>query len=268
MFLDSYVKEIRNLELALQEAFDRLKKGGDGEALHDLRIAVRRIRSLIAPLRTLPENRPLRETAAAVGRLTTPTRDLEVLAVELQEQRHPILAKRRRDRLQQDYQQIIASAELQLLFDALRQWPEAFQQSELGSNSKGLKRTIRLAVEKQVSKLDKAIDDPAYDRHQLRILVKRTRYLTDAFPSLSPLSADATKTLKKVQAALGAWHDHFQWLLRSQQEKDLKVVQQRWSQAAAEELMAAEKRLRKLARLLPDGDRKKASRRKSPKRKR
>nr|WP_235991186.1 CHAD domain-containing protein [Halopseudomonas xiamenensis] len=48
MFLDSYVTEIRSLETALLKAHERLAVEADDEALHDLRIAVRRIRSLIA----------------------------------------------------------------------------------------------------------------------------------------------------------------------------------------------------------------------------
>nr|WP_242070876.1 MULTISPECIES: CHAD domain-containing protein [Pseudomonas] len=42
----------------------------DSEALHDLRIAVRRIRSLLRPMRALSEVAALNFAAAGVGRLT------------------------------------------------------------------------------------------------------------------------------------------------------------------------------------------------------
>lgn len=258
MFLDSYVTEIRSLETALLKAHGRLAAEADEEALHDLRIAVRRIRSLIAPLRSLPENQALREAATEVGRLTTPTRDLEVLIAELHQRGEHALAQARLPQLEVQHRQIVEAPQLTRLFNQLQQWPAAFQASGLGGDSRKLKRTIRKALDRQVGKLHKALDDADFDRHRLRILVKRTRYLTDAFPSLSPLSSKATKSLKKAQAALGAWHDHYQWLLRSQQESDLQVLEPAWEEAAEQELAEAETLLRKLAKVLPNHKKKRS----------
>lgn len=256
MFTDSYVAEIRSLEEALLGAYGRLDEGVDGEALHDLRIAVRRIRSLTAPLRSQPESQALRETAADVGRLTTPTRDLEVLIVELQQRGHDTLADARHPRLQTEHQQIVAAPELQRLFAALQQWPVAFRTSKLGEDAHALKRIIDKALTRQIDKLHAALKDPEFDRHQLRILVKRTRYLTDAFPQLSPLPSAATKSLKKAQAALGAWHDHFQWGLAVRRENDLQPLALQWAEASEQELEEAEVALSELAKLLPKGQKK------------
>ena len=251
MFTDSYVAEIRSLEEALLEAYRRLDEAADVEALHDLRIAVRRIRSLTAPLRSQPESQTLREAAAEVGRLTTPTRDLEVLIIELQQRGHDTSADVRRRRLQTDYQLIVAAPELQRLFAALQQWPVAFRKSKLGEDSQALKRIIGKALTRQIDKLHAALKDVEFDRHQLRILVKRTRYLTDAFPQLSPLPTAATKSLKKAQAALGAWHDHFQWGLAARRESDLQPLALQWEEASKQELKEAEVALSELAELLP-----------------
>jgi len=228
-----------------------LDEAADEEALHDLRISVRRIRSLITPLRSQPESQALRKAAADVGRLTTPTRDLEVLIVELQKRGHDTLADVRRQRLQTEYRQIVAAPELQRLFAALQQWPAAFRESKIGGDSQKLKRIIGKALTKQVKKLHAALEDAEFDRHQLRILVKRTRYLTDAFPQLSPLPSAATKSLKKAQAALGAWHDHFQWGLAVRRESDLQPLALQWKEASEQELKEAEVALSELARLLP-----------------
>ncbi|NLP31566.1 MAG: CHAD domain-containing protein [Oligella ureolytica] len=44
----------------------------------------------------------------------------------------------------------------------------------------------------------------------MRILVKRARYMNDAFPGVPPLSDKAANALKNAQTALGVWHDHYQ----------------------------------------------------------
>lgn len=256
VFTDSYVVEIRSLEETLLGAYRRLDEGVDGEALHDLRIAVRRIRSLTAPLRSQPESHALREAAADVGRLTTPTRDLEVLIVELQQRGHHSLADARRPRLQAEHRQIVAAPELQRLFAALQQWPVAFRTSKLGEDAHALKRIIGKALTRQVDKLHAALKDAEFDRHQLRILVKRTRYLIDAFPQLSHLPTVATRSLKKAQAALGAWHDHFQWGLATRRESDLQPLAPQWEDASEQELKEAEVALSELGKLLPKGQKK------------
>lgn len=251
MLLDKYVVEIQNLTAALRDAYRRLDENTDDEALHDLRIAVRRIRSLIGPLRSLPENHALREAAAEVGRLTTPTRDLEVLIVELQERGYTTLASARRTSLPAEYRQIVQAPELQRLFAELEEWPAAFARSKLGNDSHELNRVLVKALTRQVRKLHAGVADAEFDRHQLRILVKRTRYINDAFPSMSPLPAVAAASLKKTQAALGAWHDHYQWCLRAQQEADLGPLAQEWADAGKQALMVAEAALKKLAGVLP-----------------
>lgn len=77
-----------------------------------------------------------------------------------------------------------------------------------------LGRTSVQHLDKQAERLKVALADAQFDRHQLRILVKCTRYLVDTFPQSSPLSSEATASLKTVQSALGSWHDHFQWCLK------------------------------------------------------
>ncbi len=250
MFLDKYVVEIQNLAVDLREAFTRLEGNIDDEALHDYRIIVRRIRSLIGPLRKLPENRALREAAADVGRLTTSTRDLEVLVAQLQQQGYSALAEQRGASLQGEYRKIVQSPVLQRLFIELELWPAAIAQSRPGSEPRKLKRIVSKALKRQLEQLQEGVVDEDFDRHELRIIVKRSRYLTDAFPELSPLSKKATAALKKAQAALGAWHDHYQWGLRARQEADLQPLLESWAKSEKKELAAAEKALKKLAAIL------------------
>ncbi|MGA4475838.1 CHAD domain-containing protein [Ectopseudomonas chengduensis] len=249
--VEKYVSEIIILEVALFHARARLEAGSDTEALHDLRIAVRKIRSLVIPLRVFTDLDPLREAAARVGRVTTPTRDLEVMIAELDSHGLSGPAAARRSRLNSNYRQILAAPELDELFTALDRWPEKFRAATSTHSAKALKKVVSKALEKQVRKLRAALHDEQFDRHELRILVKRTRYLTEAFPQLSPLSPKAAKSLKAVQSALGSWHDHFQWCLQTRIEADLQPLERLWAEASAIELELAEKEIRNLKRLLP-----------------
>ncbi|CAI8704574.1 MULTISPECIES: CHAD domain-containing protein [Pseudomonas] len=257
-FIDTYIKEILGLEVALFHARSRLEAETDSEALHDLRIAVRRIRSLLAPLRSLKEVTALREAAAEVGRMTTPARDLEVIVSELEHRGMPEAAATRRSRLKTDYRKILTDPTLNGLFAALDQWPSAFRKSGVGSDSKIMQKVIVKALTRHIDKLHRALDDEQFDRHELRILVKRARYLTDAFPELSPLSKKAAKSLKAVQSALGSWHDHFQWCLKVKLEPDLEPLKHLWVEASIDELHQAEDEMKDLKLLLPKISDKKA----------
>lgn len=251
MFLDKYVAEIQRLTTALHKAFERLEQYTDDEALHDYRVIVRRIRSIIGPLSKVPENQALRETAAVVARLTTPIRDLEVLIAELEKRGYPEQAEERRALLQDQYQAIVGAPEVQRLFDELEKWPAEFAKSELGDDSAKLKQVLSKALKKHLKRLQAGVIDVDVDRHQLRILAKRARYIVEAFPSLSPLSVEAVKELKKAQSDLGDWHDSHQWGLRAQRETDLEPLAELWKASERQELLAAEKGLKKLLAALP-----------------
>ncbi|WP_132564798.1 CHAD domain-containing protein, partial [Pseudomonas aeruginosa] len=78
-FIDELLAEVIGQQVALMSAVARLEARTDGEALHDLRIALRRLRSLLRPIRGVPGVEELEHAAAEVGRLSGPIRDLEVL---------------------------------------------------------------------------------------------------------------------------------------------------------------------------------------------
>ncbi|MGB4488437.1 metal-chelation protein CHAD (plasmid) [Pseudomonas veronii 1YdBTEX2] len=249
-FVDSFVAQIVAVEVALYHAHARMNAKTDSEALHDLRINLRRIRSLLRPLREIEGITPLNEAAAEVGRLTTPERDLEVLIEELEAQGFTKQANVRKANLQTRYSRIVKSRAVNQLFSQLDEWPPLFRTAERAGALRNIKKQITKRLHKQVERLKTALADPQFDRHQLRILVKRTRYLNDAFPQLSPLSGEAAASLKTVQTALGSWHDHFQWCLKARHEKDLQPLAEAWHAAAETALLKAEAQLAKLLRLL------------------
>ena len=250
-FVDKFVAEILTLQVALYHSRARLEARTDGEALHDLRISVRRIRSLLRPMRSMSEATALNNAAAEVGRLTTPARDLEVLIEELEERGFPDQAQFRKAQLDSDYLKFLKSPALKNLFIQLDEWPSAFRLAEINGGLQHVQRQIAKALTKQIDRLHAAVDDSESDRHELRILVKRTRYLTEAFPKLSPLSSKAASSLKALQSALGAWHDHYQWCQKASVESDLHPLEEVWQRCAATALEKAEAQLAELAKLLP-----------------
>lgn len=250
-FADKYVAEIIRLQVTLYHARARLEARVDSEALHDLRISVRRIRSLLRPFRSISEMSALNDAAAELGRQTTPTRDLEVIIPELERRGFLEAAQVRRSRLSAKYDAILGGSALDQLMSELDDWPTEFRTVERDGGFDHIQRLIRKALGKQVNRLHMAISDTQFDRHQLRTLVKRTRYLTEAFPELSPLSKNEAKLLKVLQSALGDWHDHYQWCQYALVEKDLRPLQSVWSQCAASALERAEFQLSDVVKLLP-----------------
>ncbi|NPZ33071.1 CHAD domain-containing protein, partial [Pseudomonas aeruginosa] len=66
-FIDELLAEVIGQQVALMSAVARLEARTDGEALHDLRIALRRLRSLLRPIRGVPGVEELEHAAAEIG---------------------------------------------------------------------------------------------------------------------------------------------------------------------------------------------------------
>jgi len=226
--VDELVAQVVSLEVRLLACHARVDALTDEEGLHDLRTTVRRLRSLLRPLRGLPGVEQVELAAQRVGNLTTPIRDREVLAAYLHRQGHHVAAARRTAQLSEDYWAVARSAELKQLFDML----DAFPRFLRASQHQGLLRKLRKRIEKRLDKqweaLDEALHDPLHDRHRLRLLIKRVRYAAEAYPQLNRLPAAAIKGLKSAQEALGDWHDCWQWLLRAEHEPDLQACITGW----------------------------------------
>jgi CHAD domain-containing protein len=249
-FVDDFVAQIISLEVSLYHSRARLQANSDSEALHDLRIAVRKIRSLLRPLRNMPEVAALNQSAAEIGRATTPTRDLEVIIGELQKMGYLRQATNRSAVLTEQYRKITASPVLDKLFAELDRWPEIFRTAERAGELVNVKRLIQKALKKRITQLIAGLRDKHFDRHELRIIVKNARYISDAFPTLSPLKAKSRAQLKSVQASLGSWHDHHQWCLRAEAEPDLLEIASYWEVASEQALADAELKLASLLKHL------------------
>lgn len=219
--IDRLVAQVLGLEVRLLACQARLSARTDPEALHDLRTTVRRMRSLLRPLRGLPGVEQLEAAASAVGSLTTPLRDREVLAAYLLQHDQPEAAQRRMAQMDEAYPAVSASPELNQLLIILDAFPRFLRAAQRQDLLKGLRKRIVRRLAKQWKKLDEALHDPAHDRHRLRLLIKRVRYGIEAYPELDRLPKAALPRLRSAQAALGDWHDCWQWLVRAEQEADL-----------------------------------------------
>jgi CHAD domain-containing protein len=245
--VDRLVAHVMGLEVGVMASQARLEARTDPEALHDLRTTVRRLRSLLRPLRGLPGVAQLEAAASRVGDLTTPLRDREVLAAYLLLHDQPQAAQRRMAQMAEAYPAVAASAELAQLLQILDAFPRFLRASQRQGLLKGLRPNIEKRLAKQWKKLDTALHDPAHDRHRLRLLIKRVRYGIEAYPELDRLPKAALPRLKAAQAALGDWHDCWQWLARAEHEADLQPCISTWQTTMAKAESRADRVLDKLS---------------------
>jgi CHAD domain-containing protein len=237
-FIEDCLERVLALQVRLYSCRARLIDCTDAEALHDLRVALRQLRSLLRPLRGLPAVDALEQGAAVLGRLSGPLRDHEVLGAELERLGLAHLAPTADEQRAAGYAAIAHSRELADLLLLLDGWPsswrEAARQGQLGDVEKRIRRRLR----RQQRRLARALREPEHDRHRLRLLIKRVRYAAEAYPRQSRLPKAAQKRLKRAQGALGDWHDHVQWLAQAEALSALRPCRAAWLQAQ----QAAERR--------------------------
>lgn len=238
------------LEVALMATRLRMAELTDREALHDLRIVVRRLRSLLRPLRGLPGVETLAAAAGEVGRLSSPLRDLEVLVEELQRNGPPGAAERRREALLGGHVALLAEPALSRLEHDLWLWPGLLREVQREGLFKGWRARIHRRLQRQRQRLQEALADPVHDRHRLRLLVKRMRYSAEVWPLQWGVPVEE---LKAAQAALGEWHDRLQWCTRAASEADLQPCLARWQREQATAEVAADAALLRLQEALGGG---------------
>ncbi|MDE5221416.1 CHAD domain-containing protein [Pseudomonas aeruginosa] len=202
-FAASVIRTVSGLEVEVMHAYARIVEGTDPEALHDLRVAARRLRSLLKPLRLGALAEDLDRAAKALGQATNPIRDMEVMAAELE--RHGLLipASLRRQAVLRWYRQAGSSPQIKDLLDALDAWPDGVRRAMTEGRLDDLEAEASKRIRHQLRKLLAALDDPGHDLHDIRLLVKRARYSQEAYPDLCPLPGKVLDTLKTLQTMLG-----------------------------------------------------------------
>lgn len=203
----------------------RLADLDDGEALHDFRVALRRLRSTIRSLRPHLEARvprKWRRRLRDLARATTDARDAEVQIAWIRERRNELPRGRRaglpwllaglaarRDRVYDEIRRDTASE-----FDrldvrlrrslttarALRPAAPAF-----GDVLSGLVREHATELARELG-LVRSAEDQA-ESHAARIQTKRLRYLLEPLAGDLPQVAAIVDRLKRLQDVLGELHD-------------------------------------------------------------
>ncbi len=202
-------------------------RGGDVDAIHDMRVASRRLRAALRACgRFLHEghaveiNEEVREVTRLLGRpreldvmlgmlreeagrATGPWRDaLEAAAEAIRQARTAVddncaaaaAAAERLERWQPD--DLLASTPVPV---ALAEW--------MASERSAARRKLRKAHRKWQH------TDDGDHLHAVRVAYKRLRYICELFLPLDPLLEQSLLTMKAVQQALGDWNDYRMLLL-------------------------------------------------------
>lgn len=242
-FSERLLVNINLQEIRLRGCLFRLEDSADSEALHDLRICLRSLRSLLRPLRGLPAMDLLEQASAAVGRLTNPERELQVLVSELQRLGMPQLAQHFSAAFRPATAQLLKSQEvtrlLQLLEDLAPFWRVATREGCM----RGLSRRITRRLERELLKIPHSLGALPEDLHELRLRVKRLRYGSQAYAGLTPVSRLQLKLLGQLQQALGEWNDCQHWLQCAATDERLAACRPFWSQRAEAAVLRADKLL-------------------------
>ena len=191
----------------------------DSEFLHDFRVAVRRVRSLLTAAKdVLPEaeRASLASEFRWLGAVTTPVRDFDVLLEDLETMSLPKWHDHLgpfRSVLEQ--WRAAARGELIAALGSDRYRAALADAQRLATSPGGdsppallfIGRRIGVAA-KRVRKLGRAAET-APDWHEVRKAAKRLRYLVDGFGSLYPPEtvAPALRELKRMQTTLGELQD-------------------------------------------------------------
>ncbi|WP_339512214.1 CHAD domain-containing protein [Pseudomonas sp. RL_15y_Pfl2_60] len=250
-FADRISAQVLKRQVSLFACAARMQALTDTEALHDLRINLRRLRSLLKPLRGLPACDQLQLHTAQLGKLTGPVRELEVLVAELQrKQQGPNPVEQRRQRVLQGYLQTLQSDQLSALWHALDEWPIQWRLAERDGSLKRVESKLESRLLKAQRRLIDGLADPLHDWHDLRLFVKRVRYNAEAYPKVAKLDGASQKALKQTQDALGRWHDVLQWLTLGAAETDLGPCVPSWQADLLSAEIATSKALENLRKML------------------
>ncbi|HEX3126318.1 MAG TPA: CHAD domain-containing protein [Thermoanaerobaculia bacterium] len=211
------------------DAFPRLQDPADTEALHDFRVALRRLRSCLRSYgpwldKSLPRKlrRRLKKLAAATG----PGRDTEVQIEWLRGRSRHLgshhraglawLLARLEERMREANEDMADHIpdEFPRLEEALRKRLSTYTtEVHLDAASRPtLAEAAAAILRDQASELRSNlshVEDPADEEqaHEARISAKRLRYLLEPFAEELPEAASVVKHMKGLQETLGELHD-------------------------------------------------------------
>ena len=210
------MKKVRKITRKLKARRRALLRQYDSEDLHQLRVAIRRIRGLLKQ-RTGKEPRAIRKALGRLARQTNAARDWDTFAeYALQTLDEPSgqalrpLLQRRLTAAHDEALQMLASDDWST---AMSQWKRYLKAEDAKSFSRSAATgDIDTVREKALSAKNHALasgDDR--DWHAFRIAIKDLRYNLDTLAPEEPAVCMQVKAAidlcKKLQNDLGCWHD-------------------------------------------------------------
>jgi CHAD domain-containing protein len=207
----------------LSSAVERVRNSSDDEAVHDLRVALRRIRSLlrlVAPVYGQFHVDSIREELKRTADATGALRDEEVLLETLEALKldpgtlsalRPFLDKRtqREKTLRNSVIRLLADGSLDAPMRHLHALLALPCNPKKDKEARAFARHVVLDAQLVVDERRLAEVSDVLAMHELRISHKRLRYAIEAFlPSLPPELRVWKDVSTKFQRALGDLHDH------------------------------------------------------------
>lgn len=227
----------------LIDAFDRFRReieaqlrpavlGTDPEALHDLRVAVRRTRSGLKYSEGLLSKRVRRRFMLEFSRLqdvTGPARDYEVWMAALpHDDPLRLVLAGYHDTARDEATSVLGSRRTRVM---LARWHRELAELPVGNSAVSSERSISQQRERVLAAAALApVDAAASDLHRMRKRVKELRYLSEVF--VRGEEQPLRKPLKKLQDALGNVQD--------------AAVQREWLTAHVHEVGPIDVRLKEL----------------------
>lgn len=235
---------------------ERLTQPDDPEALHDFRVAVRRLRSWLRAQRdTLGKSapKPAQRRLRRLAQATNQARDAEVFAEWLQGEKRTLTPRQRvganwllrrlaaqqvgadeviREEVERDFVRAHRMLESRLpLYRAVHHVHDGMRVATFAGEMAALVRVHGATLRRRLAAIRSAADDDAI--HRARIAGKRLRYLIEP---IAPHVAEGRETiarLKALQDVLGDVHDAHVWIDLLRQEIEEAAVEEVRTASAA-----------------------------------
>lgn len=212
--------QVQRIFRKTERELDRLSSGKDATAVHSFRTSARRLETLleeIAP-RHDRQGEKLLKVLNAIRRRAGKVRDLDVQLAALRSLKVP-QEPRRKTRLMQDLVELRLKREVKLhkllRKQDIRDAHKRLKQAHKGFEIEGAHEPLAVARQILAAAIAGSSTMDAAKLHRCRVAVKRARYAAE-LAGKSPAAAEFIAELRRMQDALGNWHD---WQLLTETAK-------------------------------------------------
>lgn len=205
----------------LRELIASAVGGSDEKAVHDARVTTRRLKALadlVKPVVSGRSRRPFNRVGKCLRRQLGPLRDLDVMIEHLDEFKQPKMQaaiRWLRERLRGLREEAVKSAGEKApparMLARLGTWWGLRHEIEEARDSivELLTKSVHLQLDAFIEQAEDLCGERRNDPHQLRIAGKSLRYTLEmAREHGNRLPAAVVSLFKRMQTALGLWHDY------------------------------------------------------------